>query len=276
MTDQGSKAVIAWWIGMSAISVVNVAIWLLESGKFGRGEASPGQPRPFPRRRQALLSAIFVLGCAFRSLLPRAEPLRTCLYDSWLSSATLGRLVATVAELCFVAQWALLLGEWAKHSKSPFGTTVARVLLPLIAIAELCSWYATLTTNWLGSVIEESLWAICGALVAAMLAALWLRARGLRRRFLQAALVLDAVYVLFMFAVDVPMYFSRWRTDERQGRPYLSLRQGWHDAAHRRIVTRRWEDWREEVPWMSLYFSAGVWFSISLIRAPRLEDRRWS
>ena len=36
------------------------------------------------------------------------------------------------------------------------------------------------------------------------------------------------------------------------------------------MVTRRWEDWREEIPWMSLYFSAAVWLSIALVRAPPL------
>ena len=46
-----------------------------------------------------ILSALFVLGCAFRSFLPRAEGQRICLYDSWWSSAILSRSVATVAEL---------------------------------------------------------------------------------------------------------------------------------------------------------------------------------
>ena len=30
----------------------------------------------------------------------------------------------------------------------------------------------------------------------------------------------------------------------------------------------RIEDWRWEMLWMSLYFSFGVWISVSLIRAP--------
>jgi hypothetical protein len=68
------------------------------------------------------------------------------------------------------------------------------------------------------------------------------------------------------------MYWHRWRADERAGRRYFSLRDGWRDARSRRIITRRWSDWREEVPWMSLYFSGGVWLSLTLMRAPRLED----
>jgi hypothetical protein len=34
-----------------------------------------------------------------------------------------------------------------------------------------------------------------------------------------------------------------------------------------RHVSYRWDDWKTEVVWMSLYFSAAVWISISLVQA---------
>ena len=71
-----------------------------------------------------------------------------------------------------------------------------------------------------------------------------------------------------MFTIDVPMYFGRWRTDTAAGTRYLPLAEGIRDAATRWIVTLRIEDWRWEMLWMSLYFSFGVWISVSLIRAP--------
>jgi hypothetical protein len=71
-----------------------------------------------------------------------------------------------------------------------------------------------------------------------------------------------------MFLVDVPMYWSRWIADEANGRHYLSIAQGFLDVSNRWVVSHRWQDWQNEVPWMSLYFSVAVWFSISLIHAP--------
>jgi len=68
-----------------------------------------------------------------------------------------------------------------------------------------------------------------------------------------------------MFAVDVPMYASRWLADEAAGRGYLTLSQGFLDVAQRRVVSTQWRDWKNEVIWMSLYFSVAVWLSISLI-----------
>jgi hypothetical protein len=63
------------------------------------------------------------------------------------------------------------------------------------------------------------------------------------------------------------MYVSRWLADEASGRTYLSLSQGIEDVGSRWIVTFKWEDWQTEIPWMSLYFSLGVWCSIALVHA---------
>ena len=57
------------------------------------------------------LCAAYVFGCAFRSFLPRADVQRICLFDTWLSSVMVGRSVATVAEVCFAAQWAIVLHQ---------------------------------------------------------------------------------------------------------------------------------------------------------------------
>jgi hypothetical protein len=71
-----------------------------------------------------------------------------------------------------------------------------------------------------------------------------------------------------MFLVDVPMYWSRWIADEFNGRSYLSIAQGVHDVSVRWVMSHRWQDWKNEVVWMSLYFSVAVWISIALVHAP--------
>jgi hypothetical protein len=222
------------------------------------------------QRWQLLLSAVFVLGCGFRSLFPRADVQRIGLVDSWLSSVLVGRSVATVAELCFMAQWALLLHTAAKDAGSRVGVAFSWLLVPLIAVAEVCSWYAILTTCYLGNAVEESIWALTASLLLVGCLTVWSRCRAARRPFLAAALVLGVVYVAFMCTVDIPMYLSRWLADEASGRQYLALGQGLQDAWSRRVVTFAWEEWRTEIPWMTLYFSVCVWWSIALVHAPRL------
>ena len=221
------------------------------------------------RKRQLWLSAVFVLGCGFRSLIPRADVQRFGLIDSWLSSALIGRSVATAAELCFVAQWALLLHAAARGVGSRFGVAVAWLLVPLVAVAEVCSWSGVLTTCYLGNVAEESLWALAASLLVAAGLIVWARRRPARGPFLAAALALGILYIIFMLSVDIPMYISRWQADEASGRAYLALGQGLCDAWSRRVVTFSWEEWRAEIPWMTLYFSVCVWWSLALVHAPR-------
>ena len=260
----GSSGISAWIWFLWAISLLNVAIWLRTAVALQRERALQGPERRDYRRRQLILSALFVGGCAFRSIFPRADVQRICLYDNWLSVVLVGRAVATVAELAFMSQWALLLGESAGPGQRDLAKIISRVLVPLIAVAEICSWYAVLSTNYLGNAIEQSIWTFASALVVIGLLA---RERGARQRFVGIATALIGAYIVFMSTVDVPMYLRRWRADEQSKRPYLTFVEGVRDAGFHRVVTRDWEPWREEVPWMSLYFSTGVWVSLWLIRA---------
>ena len=147
----------------------------------------------------------------------------------------IGRSVATVAEMAFMAQWALLLGESAGPGQRDVARIVSRILVPIIAVAELCSWYAVLSTNYLGNAFEQSIWTFSAVLV--VLGLVW-RERGARQRFVGIAVALIGAYVLFMSMVDVPMYLHRWRLDELAQRPYFSFLEGLRDAATRRVVTR--------------------------------------
>jgi hypothetical protein len=265
-TAEQSTGVMLWWSAISAISVANVLAWLL----IARREETDEDPA-LRRERvwQVLLSGLFTFGCAYRSFVPLAEAQRIVLADLWFSSAFLSRSIATMAELAVATQWALFVGQWTKAIGSRFGWVVSRLLVPAIAFAEICSWYTALTTNFAGSVIEESTWAITSGLMTVTLVSLWWRRPEVRRPFIGAAIVLNAFYVMFMSTVDVPMYRARVRADTAAHKTYLAVAEGFKDSATRRVVTRRWEDWHYEMPWMTLYFSAGVWISLSLIRAPR-------
>ena len=258
-----------WWCFLCAVGAVNLAAWWLSAAALERRKASLAADVFGARRLQLVLSGVYVAGCAFRSFFPVYDVPRIGLLDSWLSSVLLGRSVATVAELCFVAQWALLLGECARASRSVLAGVVSRALVPLIATAEVCSWYSVLTTSNLGHTAEESLWGFAAALLVVAAAGLWMRAAaGGRRPVLLAACAAGSIYVGYMFLVDVPMYWTRWLADEAGGRHYLGIGQGLVDVAVRRVVSHRWEDWRHEVVWMSLYFSVAVWISLALIHVP--------
>jgi hypothetical protein len=271
--DTRYTGVLIWWSTLCAVSIFNICGWRLSAAALVRRKATADPAIYVFQRRQLLLSAVYVFGCAFRSILPRADVQRIGLLDSWVSSVMVGRSVATVAELCFMAQWALLLYQIAKEARARFWVVLSWLLVPLIVVAEMCSWYAVLTTYYLGHAVEESIWALSAVLVIVGILMLWSRSRAAYRPILAAAVMVGIAYVIFMCTVDVPMYVSRWLADEATGREYLSLGQGFWDVRSRWTVTFAWEEWRTEIPWMSLYFSVGVWCSIALVHAPRFQPK---
>jgi hypothetical protein len=263
-----SSGVLAWWTGLCVVSAINIWVWRLSAAALARQRADTFSAAYVFQRRQLALCAVYVLGCAFRAILPRADVQRFGLVDSWVSSVMMGRTVATVAELCFAAQWALLLYEIARNTNRRFAMAVSWLVVPLIAIAEICSWYAVLTTAYIGNAIEESIWALAATLIVVSFLTLGSRSLAGLLPLKAAALACGLCYVGFMCAVDIPMYVSRWLEDEASGRQYLSLGQGIEDVGSRRIVTFAWDQWHAEIPWMSLYFTVGVWCSLALVRLP--------
>lgn len=245
-----------WWALLAVVATANLVIW---------GFAAARVRRTGIGGVQLLLSGFYVFGCAFRSFLPVYDIPRMCLVDFGASSVLVGRTVATLAETAFAAQWAVFLHAAARAAGSEAVRRTALALVPLIVIAEICSWYAVLTTVNLGHVFENSLWGMSAALIVACLFALSPQWPAGRRAVLHLWLSFGVLYVAYMFMADVPMYWSRWVASEAEGGGYLSLAQGVIDASQCRQQSFRWEDWRSEVTWMTLYFSVGVWVSLSLV-----------
>jgi hypothetical protein len=211
-----------------------------------------------------LLCAAYVFGCAFRSFLPRADVQRICLFDTWLSSVVIGRSVATVAELCFAVQWAIILHQLGTMTGADTSLNIAWVIVPLILIAECFSWYAVLTTNYFGHAIENSIWAFAFFLVGIGICRLLAEFDGPVRLALVVAIIGIAGYLAFLMTIDIPMYLGRWRAEIADGCKFLRPFEGLRDASTRWVVTHELAEWKDEIAWMSLYFSMAVWACLAL------------
>src|SRR5712672_4720327 len=129
-----SNPVAVWWGFLTIVSAANIALFLsLRMRLRARALVQCGIIRI---ELLTFLCAAYVFGCAFRSVLPRADVQRICLFDTWLSSILVGRSVATVAEICFVIQWAIVLQQLAHFTNSDTARNVSFVIVPLIVLAE--------------------------------------------------------------------------------------------------------------------------------------------
>jgi hypothetical protein len=260
-----------WYSGLCAIAAANIGLWIWSARLLAaRGGRIPDETL---RLRRALLwlSAGYVAGCAFRSVLPMLDEPRICLHDGVLSRIAVGRTFATIAELCFVAQWALLLRDAGSKLGLSLARPVAATLLVLAIAAETFSWLAVLSRNNLLHAVENSLWTLGAALVLYVALALRGAVDDSSRRILTAAAAGIVAYLAFMIFVDVPMYLERWYAGVSAGFTGQPLADGWAQIVARCRVVRDLAAWRADIPWLTLYFSVAVWVSIALARGAPLR-----
>ena len=252
-----SAATRAWWMALCAAAFLNAALWSLSAWGL-----APDPEVETTRRALLWLSAVYVAGCAFRSVLPMLDVPRYCLHDTVVSRIVVGRSVATVAELAFVLQWALLMHEAG-------AMRAAWAVVAMIVVAEILSWLAVVTRNDLFHAAENALWALAAALAAAFLASRWSHAGDLGRNVILVAIGCAAMYIVFMVAYVVPMYLRRWQP----GGAYLSLDEGLRQVLKRCTVEREWGQWRQDAAWLTPYFTVCVWMSIVLAYVPSLRNK---
>jgi hypothetical protein len=252
-----------WWAGLSVAAVLNAAIWLLSGHLLVRRKARFPEEIYATRRKLFWLAGFYVAGCAFRSFFPMVDVPRLCLSDEWIGRIVFGRTVATVAELAFAAQWALLLREAG-------AVRAARAVVPLIGAAEVLSWLAVLTTDELFHAAENAVWPITVMLAVFFLATRWPHEGPRAKRAILAATGAAVTYVAFMVAYVVPMYLGRWQP----GQDYLSLGGGLAEVLQRCRVSHDWELWWQDAIWLTPYFTLCVWMSVAFAHAPDLTNRK--
>jgi hypothetical protein len=251
-TDQ---RLVLWLGSLLALAALNVALWIWI--------ARVAVPNTRYAQIQLLLSGVYVGVCGFRSLFPRVDLERVCLWDTWLSGIVIGRTAATLAELCFAMQCGLFVQRWADIAGMPLLHAGGQALVPLAILAEVVCWYAVLSLNHIGHAIEETLWALLMILVSAGFGAAAQTAAGPLRVLLIVGSLVYGVGAVLTMSIDVRMYLKRWRLHAEGVR--MSLVTGLRDSHRRRHPTMAWEVWREEVPWMTVYFSIGVWTSLAMV-----------
>lgn len=259
-----NKLTDVWWTVLVSIAAFNIAILMWTH--------SVSHEMDLYQRTQLILSGVYCLVCAYRSLLPRIDLERYCLFDTQLSSIFLGRSAATVAEISFSAQFALLLFQLGDKYDQPLTKIFSFAIVPSISLAQMFCWYGMLSLNHVGHAIEESIWAVVSAVVAICFAAFpTYNSMETNPQVFYLTTIgtwLLVCYFIFMVTVDVPMYVARWREGRQNGTTRMSLKEGKKDAWSRRVVTSDWQIWKREVPWLTAYFSMAVWTSLTLVHIP--------
>jgi len=251
-----------WWRALCVLAALNVCVWLA-LWQFGPRAGACGGI-------QLALSGVYVFVCAYRSILPRVDLERRVMVDTFGSSIFLGRAAATIAEICFGAQLGLLVYQLGAHAGLPWVQQWAWVVTLCTVVAQGFCWHSILTLNHITQAVESLLWAMGFSWMAALLTVVAMDTSGTVHRLAIVGVVGSAAFVIYVLAVDVPLYLRRFRAGRAGGRRYLSIGQGLRDAWTRREPELGWDKWRDDAAWLTPYFSLGVWCSLMLVVLPLL------
>jgi len=262
----GEEKTLRWWALLKGLATFNLALWMITA--FYLGHQGLDTIHHLTGWHLAL-SGLYTLACAFRSYLPRIDLERYVLSDRFASSMVFGRSAATVAEISFAIQMKLFLDEIGGHAGLDVVSALSPIVVVSLSIAQVCCWSSVLTLNHLGHAIEEGIWGVSFMLIGGLICLCIPELQGTWWTIGVIGAMISWVYVIFMFTVDVPMYYRRWRQGQADKAATLSLGAGWHDALYRREYTRAWKTWRPEVMWLTGYFACAVWLSVGLSMLPR-------
>ena len=254
--DPGERRVRGWSAALRLAVAANVLLWLAISARAVGAHAG----------WQRALSAVFLLGCAYRSLFPTVYLRRLTLATGWTSSVFVARVIATVAEVAFALQLLLLLRQWSTHHALPTVGHAGALVGALLTTAQGFCWYGVATRRYRGELVEESLWTAGGALVLACALGVCGRAGFANAPGALVAAGASAVFVGFMLLHNLPMYLRRIGAHDARVAP-LRFVDGLRDMHRRRRVSFAWEDWRGEAAWLTPYFTLGVWASAAMMLA---------
>ena len=152
---------------MSLINIVWLVVEVRENQK--REESLRTTRSKIYLQRLRRLAVVFVVVCAWRSVLPNIYLFRMVLWDTPLSSILVARLLATVAEVCWMAQLSLVLARVnddiaAVDGQAPSAhalvSLASRFILVAIPAAEVFSCIGTVTTDSLWFMLEEGSWVV--------------------------------------------------------------------------------------------------------------------
>jgi hypothetical protein len=252
--------VLSWWRALCAIAALNVCLWLAvwRFGPVGGGHGG----------LQLVLSGVYVLVCAYRSVLPRVDLERLVVVDTRLSSIFLGRAAATVAEICFAMQLGLLVHQLGGHAAMPWVQKAAWAVPMFMVAAQGFCWHSVLTLNHITQAVESLLWAAGFVWMSILLGAIAVDSSGWVRSLAIFGVLCSMAFVAYVLGVDAPMYWRRYQRGRACGQTYMRLGHGVRDAWHRRVRSGNWGAWKADALWLTPYFSVGVWVSIAMVWVP--------
>ena len=261
-----------WNQGLTLVSVIN--IFIITYYYFSKHNLNKFS------KKLTILVMIYTYVCAIRGIYPRIEDSGLCAYDNTISKPIIGRTLATVAELSFAMFFVLLTKTFLKDIFKINNNTnllglkkINNVLFPLIILAQIFCWIGSITKDTQWNALEESLWAIFALVKVVIYSIMYYNiykisnnkltnSIKLLKMLIPFIVIFMSVYFIYMVCIDVPLYIKKSKNYKGK---LNSLFQGLKELSLCRVVTFSYKKWKNEIPWLTSYFTLAVWFAIFML-----------
>jgi hypothetical protein len=228
--------------------------------------------------RLILLVTIYVFVCAIRSIWPRVDGTGLCIYDDYISTPFVGRCFTTIAEISFsvfiVSVTNVILDSLYYMKGVNVISKLNNSMVILITIAQIFCWIGIVSQDPSYNMIEESIWTIFASIILVIYLTLNSRISKLPsspklnklKSIMPFILIGCVLYILFMILNDVPMYYKRSQELRKNNAPYKNLYDGIEDMKKCKKVTSSFKEWKEDIPWLTFYFTFSVWGAIIMLK----------
>eukprot|EP00518_Triparma_eleuthera_P014573 CAMPEP_0182472990 /NCGR_PEP_ID=MMETSP1319-20130603/23161_1 /TAXON_ID=172717 /ORGANISM="Bolidomonas pacifica, Strain RCC208" /LENGTH=292 /DNA_ID=CAMNT_0024673735 /DNA_START=99 /DNA_END=974 /DNA_ORIENTATION=+ len=256
---------IAWYSCMCAITAFNFAAAIYLFSTRTTNKLLP-------------LAIIFTIVCGYRSVFPTIYLSNACFVSGPQSNPFLARMLAFVAELCWIIQVSFSLMNANALVRGGRGRREVNFLLYfaifIIFCAECFSTIGTVTKNSLWFTLEEGSWVLTA--VTCYTPALFMiyhdHFRSLApiphpylSSYLKVFGITLFIYDFWGVTMDVPSNYGRW-VDEKESDDtgWKTFSDGLDDIFNACDLDRSYSTWGGYLLWMTSYFSLCVWSSILL------------
>ena len=241
-----------WWLSLTIISLINIYVILL-------------QYKNSNNKKLFILAFIYVIVNAYRAIWPRIDIERICFFDTKLSTPLIGRFFATIAELCYIKLFIIVLKKIIIKTKYyNYYNVILNIVFICIVIAEILSWCGCLSKYQLFNAFEEILWALSAFIIIIICIFSHKDIKNNKyKNYLLIIAIFCIIYFIFMIFIDIPMYIKRNKKIIINKKD--SLKDQIKDMNKCYKITKNYNIWKEEIPWLSGYFSFGSWSAILLL-----------
>lgn len=274
---------ILWWKILSAISVLNILFISCYSLTVKNVNTV--------QKILIAFSFIYTIVCAVRSFWLRKDVEQVCFFDVGISTPYVGRSLATIAELCYIliiiivfCYIILYISKIANKNLHVLFWLV-KITFPIIIIAEIFSWLGCISKYYLWNAAEESLWMISACIFILVAFILYSNILNIKQsiatqsitRLLAIFVICATIFVIFMIITDIPMYYKRWKKGIKQDEEIYFWKdfkgQNKQKLTKENIVnlnrcveiSKDFNIWKDEIAWLTGYFTFGVWSSFALV-----------